>query len=107
MITENIELTQRQSEIFYLLAHGFNSELVAKVLGISLGTVTNSISSVKKKLMTTSIHHTTSLLIVSGYISVSMLSLNVMSALVDKIIHIKELDELDFEDDDGDFSFMN
>ncbi len=85
MITQKIELTQRQSEVFYLLAHGFNSHVVAEVLGISLGTVTNSIRSVKDKLMTTSIHHTVSLLIASGYMQVTIPSLSVMSLLLQKL----------------------
>lgn len=102
MITQDIELTQRQSEIFYLLAHGFDSNLIAEVFGISLGTVTNAISSVKKRLMTTSIHHTISLLIASDYFSVTVLSLSVMSVLLDKVRSVEEPDEFDFDDFDED-----
>ena len=102
MITENIELTQRQSEVFYLLAHGFNTDLIAEVLGISVGTVTNAISSVKKRLMTTSIHHTVSLLIASDYFSVTILSLSVMSVLLNKVSHVEELYYFDEDEHDED-----
>ena len=85
MITQDINLTQRQSEVFYLLAHGFNAHVISEILGISLGTVTNCIRSVKDNLMTTSIHHTVSLLIASGYMPVTMPSLSVMSLLLQKL----------------------